>query len=81
MSGHYTDEDVRQVANTLRRSHITRLSPATSVLLARAALDAVAPTIAARALREFADERVTIQTPARMSEDLHARADEIEGTP
>ena len=34
--------------------------------------------IAARALREFADSHVHHQSPARMQEDLRARADEIE---
>ena len=33
--------------------------------------------IAARALREFADNYVKAQTAGRMAEDLHARADEI----
>jgi hypothetical protein len=43
-------------------------------------LAAVAPAIAARALREFATDRVVHQTPARLIEDMFARADEIERT-
>jgi hypothetical protein len=46
----------------------------------RAVLAAVAPAIAARALREFATDRVVHQTPARLIEDMFARADEIERT-
>jgi hypothetical protein len=45
-----------------------------------AVLAAVAPAIAARALREFATDRVIHQTPARLIEDMFARADEIERT-
>jgi hypothetical protein len=46
--------------------------------MARAVLDVAGPRIAARALRDFADNDVHFQSPARMQEDLHAKADEIE---
>lgn len=75
MSKPYTDEDVAAATVVVKLGHdIGGYDDA----IAREVLRAVAPVIAARALREFADNNVKAQTAGRMAEDLHARADEIE---
>ena len=71
----YTDADVQAAARVLSGRETTTGRDRRE---AAAVLDAIAPAIAARALREFADNRVHFQTAGRMQEDLHARADEIE---
>lgn len=74
----YTDADVRAAVKATRRvkgGTIVGLLVENEI---RLALDKVAPAIAARTLRDFADNHVHFQSAARMQEDLHARADEIE---
>ena len=79
--------DVRRVANVLRRSHLTNLSVPASVLLARVALDAVAPAIAARvwdeAAEAVADWMSNNPSPSGIPHDppRNPYADEIERTP
>ena len=82
----YTDADMQAAAKALAQSRwegfvaAQRHQPIDSAneRYAEAVLDAVASAIAARALREFATNRVTHQTPARLIEDMFDRADEIE---
>ena len=79
----YTDADVQAAAKAIARLSIQ--GTASWLDYSRAAVDAVAPAIAARALREAAWEWESLvqreKPPVRGSSWLARRADEIERTP
>ena len=98
MSDYVTDEMVETAARAAYNSrsggynlwaHATRCEEEQYLEDARAALEAVAPTIAAAALRDAADREMAAWEPVPMSpdwldaveavcEELRARADQIE---
>ena len=76
----YTDADVQAGGDAVLEhgAYDPELATTGHLCITRDVLNAVARAIAARALRDFADNHVHFQSPARMQEDLHAKADEIE---
>lgn len=81
MSAAYTNADVEALLEFWHTTEHSKPETGARIPLDEAAvafLDDLAPAIAARALREFATNRVTHQTPARLIEDMFDRADEIE---
>ena len=83
MSSLYTDEILEATTEAFNASYYDGSISESFVAEARELLDAIAPLIssraAAKALRDFADNDVHFQSAGRMAEDLHAKADEIEG--
>jgi hypothetical protein len=80
----FTDDDVRAVGLAIDATMPLHGSEEEQIdYAARAVLAAVAPAIAARALREEADfvSKLRRSTAQHVAEYLRARADEIERTP
>ena len=92
MTDYVTDEMVEAAAQATHRAYNPERAPVLAAMFrdyARAALEAVAPLIAAASLRDAADREMTAWEPVLMSPDwveaiesvcetLRARADQIE---